>query len=97
MYIWQKLLNNPLISVLHLVLQNSAIFLFLKTIESHYVLFSVWQLLKKKQGGRELNHHLPVADTSVGLLSREVIGDCSPILTPVSIYERKSKVMKYYF
>lgn len=54
-------------------------------------------VIEEKKGGRELNHHLPVADTSVGLLSREVIGDCSPILTPVSTYERKSKVMKYHF
>lgn len=46
-----------------------------------------------KKGGRELNQPLPVADTSAGLLSREVIGDCSPVLTPVWIYERKAKVI----
>lgn len=48
-------------------------------------------------GGRELNQHLPVTETSVGLLSREVIGDWSPILTPVSVCERELKVMKYHF
>jgi len=54
-------------------------------------------VIEEKKCGRELNQHLPVADTSAGLLSREVIGDCSPILTPVSIYETKSKLMKYHF
>lgn len=62
-----------------------------------YVLFSVKTIIEEQKCDRELNQHLPGTDTSVGLLSAEVIGDCSSILTPVSIYERKSEVMKYHF
>lgn len=59
--------------------------------------FLVRQILKKKKSDRELNQHLPWTDTSAGLLSAGVIGDCSSILTLVSICERKSKVMKCHF
>lgn len=70
---------------------------FQKPTESHYVLFPGKTNTKEKKSDRELNQHLPWTDTSAGLLSAGVIGDCSSILTLVSICERKSKVMKCHF